>query len=247
MTLIRGPASLSSNRALETAVIETAATVDAAISSRRSVRAFLPKPVSRVTIEHILEVSARAPSGTNMQPWQVHALAGAARDRFCDAVEAAFLNGVPEIRDYSYYPDPFFEPYQSRRREVGWAMYDLLGISRGENEKMRRQHARNFRFFDAPVGLICTIDRRLEIGSWLDYGMFLENIAVAARGHGLDTCPQAAFASLPNTVRQALDLPPETIIVCGMAIGHADPDAVVNHLRTTRVPAREFTRFDGFD
>jgi nitroreductase len=112
---------------------------------------------------------------------------------------------------------------------------------------MRRQHARNFRFFDAPVGLICTIDRRLEIGSWLDYGMFLENITVAARGRGLDTCPQAAFASVPNTVRQALDLPPEEVVVCGMAIGHADPDAPVNQLHTTRVPAAEFTSFSGFD
>jgi nitroreductase len=227
--------------------VTNAAVVDNAMTTRRSVRAFLPTPIPRAVIEQLLDVAARAPSGTNMQPWRVYALAGAARERFCDAVEAAFLAGTPETRDYSYYPEPFFEPYQSRRREVGWALYGLLGIGRGDGEKMRRQHARNFRFFDAPVGLICTIDRRLEIGSWLDYGMFLENITVAARGRGLDTCPQAAFASVPNTVRQALDLPPEEVVVCGMAIGHADPDAPVNQLHTTRVPAAEFTSFSGFD
>ena len=221
--------------------------VDAAITSRRSVRAFLPTPVSRAVIEQILDVAARAPSGTNMQPWQVHVLAGAARERFCATVEAAFLDGTADTtRDYRYYPDPFFQPYLSRRREIGFGLYALLNIGRGEADKMRRQHARNFRFFDAPVGLICTIDRRLEIGSWLDYGMFLENIAVAARGRGLDTCPQAAFAALPNTVRAALGLPHEQVVVCGMAIGYADPDAPENRLHSTRVPAAEFADFRGF-
>jgi len=221
--------------------------VDAAITSRRSLRAFLPTPVPRATVEHLLDVAARAPSGTNMQPWRGHAMAGERLRRFCDTVEAAFLAGVPDERDYRYYPETFFEPYLSRRREVGWGLYSLLGIGRGETDKMRAQHARNFRFFGAPVGVIFTIDRRLEIGSWLDYGMFLQNVMVAARGIGLDTCPQAAFASLSNTVRAALGLPFQDAVVCGMAIGHADPDAVENTLRTTRVPAREFMRFEGFE
>ncbi len=173
-------------------------------------------------------------------------MAGERLLRFCDAVEAAFLAGVPEERDYRYYPETFFEPYLARRREVGWGLYSLLGIGRGDTDKMRIQHARNFRFFAAPVGVIFTIDRRLEIGSWLDYGMFLQNVMVAARGLGLDTCPQAAFANLPNTVRAALGLPFEDVVVCGMAIGYADPDAIENTLQTTRVPAREFTTFAGF-
>lgn len=174
-------------------------------------------------------------------------MAGGRLLRFCDAVEAAFLAGEPEQRDYRYYPETFFEPYLSRRREVGWGLYSLLGIGRGDTDKMRIQHARNFRFFGAPIGVIFTIDRRLEIGSWLDYGMFLQNVMVAARGIGLDTCPQAAFAGVPNTVRAALALPFQDVVVCGMAIGHADPDAVENTLRTTRVPAREFMSFTGFE
>ena len=223
------------------------AMVDAAITSRRSLRAFLPTPVPRATIEHLLDVAARAPSGTNMQPWRGHVLAGEKLRHFCDTVEAAFLGGKPDERDYRYYPETFFEPYLSRRREVGWGLYALLGIARGETEKMRLQHARNFRFFGAPVGVIFTVDRRLEIGSWLDYGMFLQNVMVAARGIGLHTCPQAAFAGMPNTVRAALDLPHQDVIVCGMAIGHADPNAVENALHTTRAPAREFMTFTGFN
>jgi nitroreductase len=233
---------------MEARVRATAETVDAAITSRRSIRAFLPTPIPRATMEEILNVAARAPSGTNMQPWRVHVLAGPAREAFCDIVESAFLNGErAERQEYTYYPDPLMEPYLARRRQVGWALYGLLGIQRGETEKMRQAHARNFRFFDAPVGLICTIDRRLKLGSWLDYGFFLANIATAARGRGLDTIPQAAFANIGPVVPRALNLPPEEIVVCGMAIGHADPDAVVNQLHTPRVPASEFSTFAGFD
>ena len=221
--------------------------VDAAITSRRSVRAFLPTPVPRATVERLLDVAARAPSGTNMQPWTVHAMTGAPLKEFCDKVEGEFLaGGHGQHREYKYYPDEFFEPYLSRRRQVGFAMYDLLGIKRGEAEKMKLQHAQNFRFFGAPVGLICTIDKRLNIGSWLDYGFFLGNLCTAARGLGLDTIPQAAFASLPDTIRAALGLPETEAIVCGMAIGYGDPDAVVNTLHTPRAPAAEFTRFQGF-
>ncbi len=217
--------------------------VDAAITSRRSVRGFLPSPVPRALVEHILDMAARAPSGTNMQPWAAHVLTGAALERFCDTMEAAFLRGEEETRDYRYYPDRFFEPYLGRRRDVGWGLYGLLGIAKGDVEPMRRQHARNFRFFGAPVGMIFTIDRRLEIGSWLDYGMFLENICVAARGRGLDTCPQAAFASFPHTIRRALGLDEWQVVVCGMALGHADPDEPANALQTTRAPANQFARF----
>ena len=221
--------------------------MERAITSRRSVRAFLPTPVPRALVERLLDVAARAPSGTNMQPWTVHVLAGAARERFCDAIEAEFLAGGDHRPEHLYYPESWFEPYLSRRRKVGWDLYGLLGIARGESERMRRQHARNFRFFDAPVGMIFTIDRRLERGSWLDYGMFLENIMVAARGHGLDTCPQQAFAHHHEAIRRALALPDDEAVVCGMALGHADPDAPENRLVTEREPARAFARFRGFE
>ena len=220
---------------------------EAAIVSRRAVRGFLPTAVDRATVEHLLDVAARAPSGTNMQPWRAVALAGAALDAFREALAAGFLAGeAAETRDYQYYPDPFFEPYLSRRRKVGWDLYGHLGIGRGETEKMRGQVAHNLRFFGAPVGLVCVIDRRLEIGSWLDYGMFLQNIAVAARARGLDTCHMAVFAQFAGTIRRLLGLDENEVVVCGVAIGHEDPDWPANRLRTERVPAAGFTDFRGF-
>ena len=201
---------------------------EAAILSRRAVRGFLPTPVDHASVEHLLNVAARAPSGTNMQPWRVVALAGG-----------------KEARDYQYYPDPFFEPYLSRRRKVGWDLYGHLGIGKGESAKMRDQVAQNLRFFDAPVGLVCLIDRRLQIGSWIDYGMFLQNIAVAARARGLDTCHMAVFAQFAGTIRRLLGLPENDVVVCGVALGHEDPAWPANRLRTERVPAAGFTEFRG--
>jgi nitroreductase len=227
-------------------VLDTGA-VDRAITSRRSVRRFLPTPVPAATVEAILDAAARAPSGTNMQPWRGYALAGAAKDALVAAVQAAF--DAPEsdrAQEVPYYPEHFFEPYLSRRRAVGWDLYGLLGIAKGETAKAKVQHRRNFQFFDAPVGLIFTIDRRLATGSWLDYGMFLQNVMTAARGRGLDTCAQAAWTHFHRAIRPVLGLANEETVVCGMALGHADPDAPENTLATTRVPARSFMRFDGF-
>ena len=219
---------------------------EAAILSRRAVRGFLPTPVERATVEHLLDVAARAPSGTNMQPWRVVALAGSALEAFREGLAAEFLAGGKEARDYQYYPDPFFEPYLSRRRKVGWELYGHLGIGKGETEKMRQQVAHNLRFFGAPVGLVCVVDRRLQIGSWIDYGMFLQNIAVAARARGLDTCHMAVFAQFAGTIRRLLGLPENDVVVCGVALGHEDRDWPANRLRTERMPAAGFTDFRGF-
>jgi len=223
------------------------ASIDAAITSRRSIRRFLPTPVAAATVEAILDVAARAPSGTNMQPWRGYATAGAAKNALCDAVQAAFDAREPgHGQEVQYYPDEFFEPYLARRRAVGWGLYGLLGIARGDAAKMQAQHRRNFQFFDAPVGLIFTIDRRLATGSWLDYGMFLENVMTAARGRGLDTCAQAAWSHYHNAIRPVLGLAEEETVVCGMALGHADPAAPENALVTSRAPSRDFMRFTGF-
>jgi nitroreductase len=220
---------------------------EAAILSRRSVRGFLPTPIAREVVEHLLDVAARAPSGTNMQPWQVIALAGEPLARFCDGVAAVFLAGEePDGIEQLYYPSPFFEPYLARRRKIGWDLYGILGIARGDRDRARAHVANNLRYFGAPVGLICTIDRRLELGSWVDYGMFLENITIAARARGLDTCPMALFAEFPRTIRRLLGLDEEVKIVCGMAIGTEDRAAPANRLVTERVPAAEFTEFRGF-
>jgi len=221
--------------------------VDDAITSRRSIRRFLPTPVPVETVEAILDVAARAPSGTNMQPWRGYVVAGMAKQALVEAVQAAFDAGEKgHAQEVQYYPDAFFEPYLGRRRAVGWDLYGRLGIVRGEAAKMRAQHRRNFQFFDAPVGMIFTIDRRLATGSWLDYGMFLENVMVAARGRGLDTCAQAAWSHYHRAIRPVLGLADEETVVCGMALGYADPDAAENGLVTDRAPARSFMRFDGF-
>lgn len=220
--------------------------VDAAITSRRSIRAFLPTPVAREDIERILEVAARAPSGTNTQPWKVYVLTGEARARLCAAISAA--HNDPEqaklhTEEYAYYPRQWVAPYIERRRKVGWDLYSLLGITRDNKAGMHAQHGRNYSFFDAPVGLIFTIDRIMEQGSWLDYGMFLENIMIAARGRGLDTCPQAAFTQYHRIIKDQLDLPDNEMLVCGMALGYADPDKIENSLQTERDPVGNFVRF----
>ncbi len=220
--------------------------VDAAITSRRSIRAFLPKPVERADIERILEVAARAPSGTNTQPWKVYVLTGQAREKLSEAILA--VNADPEqarrhTEEYAYYPREWISPFVDRRRKVGWDLYSLLGLTRDNKAGMAAQHARNYRFFDAPVGLIFTIDRIMEQGSWLDYGMFLQSIMVAARGRGLDTCPQAAFTQYHRVIAQQLGLPENEMVVCGMALGWADPAKVENSLVTEREPLAHFARF----
>lgn len=227
---------------------EARAAVDEAITSRRSMRAFLPTPVPRETVEHILAVAARAPSGTNTQPWKVTVLTGEPLRHLCDRLCAAHddpAERATHTEEYGYYPTEWTSPYIERRRKVGWDLYGLLGIGKTDKARMHAQHGRNYRFFDAPVGLMFTIDRHLGQGSWLDYGMFLQNVMVAARGHGLHTCPQAAFNPFHRLIEDELKLPPTEMVVCGMALGHADPDAVENTLVTERAPVSEFARFVG--
>ena len=225
---------------------EAVAAVDAAITSRRSIRAFLPTPVPRETVEALLAVAARAPSGTNTQPWQVHVLTGEAKRALSRDIVAAYDDPVERARhteEYDYYPTAWVSPYLERRRKVGWDLYSLLGIARADKARMHAQHRRNYDFFDAPVGLIFTIDRILQRGSWLDYGMFLQNVMVAARARGLDTCPQAAFTQFHRIIERHLGLGEAQMVVCGMALGHADPAAVENTLLTEREPVSRFARF----
>jgi nitroreductase len=216
--------------------------VDRVIAGRRSIRAFLPTPLPEGALDRILEVASRAPSGGNMQPWHVHVLEGEALRRFVETVCHAYDHQPEERRtEYDYYPTEFFEPYAARRRKVGWDLYGLLGITRGEKEKMHKQQRRNFEFFGAPTGLIFTIDRRLTQGSWVDHGMFLQNIMLAARARGIESCAQASWMEYPGVVSRALDIPRNEMIVCGMALGYADPYAVENRLETERVSVQDFT------
>ena len=220
--------------------------VDQAITSRRSVRAFLPTPVAREDIEAILDVARRAPSGSNTQPWKVYVLTGESKARLSESVLAAYDHPEADTlhrEEYPYYPRTWIDPYQSRRRKVGWDLYGLLGIERADKERMHAQHARNFRFFDAPVGIIFTIDRVMEQGSWLDYGMFLEAVMVGARARGIDTCPQAAFTQFHRIIAEHLRLTDDEMVVCGMSMGYANPAAIENTLVTERAPVSDFTRF----
>ena len=225
-------------------------TIDQAITSRMSCRAFTAREVPRQTLLDILSVASRAPSGTNTQPWQVYVLQGAARDalvaKACAAHDAIFAN--PEVaaqyrEEYDYYPTQWVSPFIDRRRENGWGLYKLLGIVKGQKDKMHAQHQRNFRFFDAPVGLMFTISGALGRGSLVDYGMFLENIMVAARARGLQTCPQAAWNGFASIIKPHIGAGPDDMLVCGMALGYADETALVNRYITPRLAADSFTRW----
>jgi len=220
--------------------------VDHAITTRQSVRAFLPTDVPRKAVEEILHVAARAPSGTNTQPWRVTVVTGAAKRRLSDAILAVYNNAAERSQhteEYAYYPTQWVDPYLARRRKIGWDLYGLLGIGREDKAKMHAQHGRNYEFFGAPVGMMFTIDRILEQGSWLDFGMFLQNVMVAARARGLDTCPQAAFTQYHRVIAQELALPDTEMVVCGMSLGYADMSKVENSLVTEREPVSGFARF----
>jgi len=220
--------------------------VDEAITSRHSIRAFLPTPVPRATIEAILAVASRAPSGTNTQPWHVAVLTGDALKSLSAKLVAAYDDPVERARhseEYAYYPTEWRSPFIDRRRKVGWDLYGLLGIAKTDKERMHAQHRRNYEFFGAPVGFMFTIDRIMRQGSWLDFGMFLQNVMVAARGRGLDTCPQAAFTPFHRLITEAIAIPEDQLLVCGMSLGWRDPEAIENTLVTEREPVASFTRF----
>jgi nitroreductase len=222
--------------------------VDAAINSRMSVRAFTQQPVAKSDLEDMLQVASRAASGTNTQPWKVYVLQGKSRDglveKVCaaqDAMRADPALASQYVEEYDYYPTQWISPYIDRRRENGWGLYGLLGIGKGDKDKMYAQHQRNFKFFDAPVGLMFTVDRAMGRGSLLDFGGFMQNIMVSARARGLDTCPQAAWNGFAKIVMPHIGAGENEMLVCGMALGYADKSAIVNTFHTPRVPAAEFT------
>jgi nitroreductase len=216
-------------------------TVEEAIVGRHCHRAFLPRPVPRELIARILAIAGRAPSGSNIQPWKVWVIDGTVKQELSRELASLYDAGKIDKREYNYYPVKWREPYLARRRACGWGLYGLLGIERGDKDRMHAQHRRNFLFFDAPVGLIFSIDRDLEQGSWLDYGMFLQNIMIAARPFGLETCPQAAFLDFGSVLQRRLGIPPEQTIVCGMAMGYPDPAEQVNAFTPERIGVDEFT------
>jgi nitroreductase len=231
------------------AVVCDPASVDLAVQTRFSCRAFKrDKAVPRDVIEHILDVARRAPSGTNTQPRKVYVLQGASRDslveKVCAAHDAVYVNpalAVEYAEEYDYYPQKWVSPYIDRRRENGWSLYGLLEITKGEKDKMHAQHHRNFKFFDAPVGLMFTVDRIMGRGSLVDCGMFIQNVMVLARAQGLHTCPQAAWNPFAKIILPHIGASPDEMLVCGMSLGYADVSEKVNTFHTPRIPVSEFT------
>jgi nitroreductase len=217
--------------------------VAAALEQRKSTRAFLPRSVAPALIEQILQAARHAPSGANTQPWQVAVVSGESKRRIQGRIEEAFRNGEPAAMDYFYYPTQWSEPYLSRRRECGLQLYTALDIEREDRQRRRDQWAANYRAFDAPVVMFFFMDAGLQTGSFMDYGMFLQSLMLAALEQGLASCPQAALAEYPGIVKQALGYPDDSILVCGMALGYEDPEAPVNGYRVPREPVATFTRF----
>ena len=225
------------------------AAVDHAITSRHSMRAYLDRPISKELISELLKVAARAPSGTNTQPWKVYVLAGDEKKGLTERImqvasDPAQLALAKE--EYNYYPEKWTSPFIERRRKVGWDLYGLLGIGKADKERMQIQSAKNYDFFGAPVGLMFSVDRIMGQGSLLDYGMFLQNIMVAARGRGLDTCPQAAWNHFNRAIGEYLGFAQNEMFVCGMSLGYADHSAIENSLITEREAVESFTDFRGF-
>ncbi|MHC8361642.1 nitroreductase [Pseudomonas sp. LS2P72] len=217
-----------------------------ALGSRRSVRAFLPDQVDQEVLKTILGQAARAPSGSNIQPWKAHVITGESKAALSRCIKGVL--GDPEqdalhTEEFAYYPKTWKSPYIERRRALGWGLYSLLGIAREDKQAMKAQHVRNFDFFDAPVGLIFTKDRSVEQGAWLDFGMFVQNVMLLARTFELDTCPQAAFNRYHRLVAEHLSLPEDEILVCAMSLGYADDSKIENTLSSERVPVESFVRF----
>ena len=230
--------------------MSTATTVEQAINTRMSARAFTTQPVPRKLITQLLAQASRAPSGTNTQPWKVYVLQGKSRDTLVEKVCAAHdeVRAHPEKaadyrEPYDYYPEKWVSPFIDRRREHGWSLYGLLGITKADKDKMHAQHQRNYRFFDAPVGLMFTLDKVMGRGSLVDYGMFLQTLMLSARGMGLHTCPQAAWNGFGSIILPHIGAGDNEMLVCGMALGYADTSEIVNTFRTPREPVESFTQW----
>lgn len=212
----------------------------ALITQRCSTRAFLPAPVPDALLERLLQAARQAPSGGNLQPGQLIAVRGEARQRLSTALLNDFESKAPECEDYGYFPRPM--PMQLRKRQVAaaQALYSALGVARDDRAGRDAQFARNYRFFDAPVALVVTIDSHFGPGGYMDLGMTLYGLQLAAAATGLGSCAIGALASYPATVRRVLGLPEHRHIVCGMALGWADDTAPINQTQTSRAPLGEW-------
>ena len=215
--------------------------VSEAVNSRRSMRVFKPDPVAKADIEWIIENANRSASNGNLQPWKLYVTMGAARKRLSSAILKAMDDGDNGPgAEYNVYPQEMTPVYDARRKLVGKQLYTLLGVPRGDAAGMLKQFRKNYEFFDAPVGMILSVEKRMGNGQWIDCGIFLDQLMLLAREKGLHTCPQAAFSRYQHVVRRELEIPEDQTVICGLALGYADPDVVPNSLITDRAPIQDF-------
>ena len=217
--------------------------VKKALSERKSTRAFVDKEVPIEVVNAIIEQAKTAPSGVNTQPWQIAVVTGNSKTKLCDKLEEAFRAGKKGAMDYSYYPNEWVDEYKERRKACGLLMYSTLEITREDKQKQLDQWALNYQAFGAPVILLFFIDKVMEKGSYMDYGMFLQSIMLSAVGHGLATCPQAALGEYPEIVRQEFPNYKDKVVLCGMALGYEDKDQIVNSYRTPREEIGRFVNY----
>lgn len=216
------------------------------LRQRRSVRAYTNQPVDRDTVAEILELARTAPSGANLQPGHFHVLTGAPLAALVQGLQAEIAGGAPETSEYSYFPDPMPEVLKQRQRAAGYALYQALGIARRDIAGRQRQFLRNYAFFGAPVGVVVTIDRAMGKGCFMDLGMSLMALFLAAEAQDLGATGIGALANYGPVVHRLLALPADQLVVCGVALGHADPEAPENRLRTERADLAEYSSFRGF-
>ena len=218
--------------------------VSDAVNTRKSVRAFLNKPLPEGVLREVLELAARAPSGGNLQPWRLYVVTGprleAFRQRMQQRVQEA-PEGEPT--EYNIYPSKLGEPYRTSRFQIGEQMYATIGVAREDKAGRRRQFERNYDFFGAPAALFCYADRCMGPPQWSDLGMYLQTVMLLLRERGLDSCAQECWAVYHESVAALVNPPPEWMLFCGMAIGYADPDAPINRLISERMPLEQFTSF----
>lgn len=229
----------------DSTILETTLAHDilSVIRDRRSVRAFLNTPVDSALIMHMIDCAKWAPSGVNTQPWHIDVIGSKAQENISKQIIAAREQQQPENPDYQYYPSNWPEPYKSRRKACGSALYGALNIDYADKNKRKAQWYKNYSFFGAPVGLIFYIDKNLCKGSWMDMGMFIQNMMLAARGCGLETCAQASLAEYPDIIRKILNIDNKFHIVCGLAVGYADWSDPVNQYRTAREERNVFNEW----
>lgn len=222
--------------------------VSEAVRNRRSVRGFLDTPVDRAVIEQVLETASRAPSGGNLQPWRIVALAGSPLQELKKLMaERIESGGGSDESLYPIYPSHVSSPYRDYRFRNGEQLYGAVGIPREDKAARLKWFARNYEFFGAPVGLFCYVDKQMGSAQWSDLGMYLQSVMLLLQEQGLASCPQESWSRYHRTVAKTVGPPDEWMLFCGMAVGYEDPDEPANALRTERAPLAEFVTFLGWD